>query len=98
MGPRWEEFKKPQEHLYFFTGDQLAALCASLGLKPRARERAGKYARLDFALSRFKRGDGVLFPVARAVRFMLKLLGYEECVVYINPRDKLHLLCQKEKC
>ncbi|NTV52028.1 MAG: class I SAM-dependent methyltransferase [Candidatus Firestonebacteria bacterium] len=97
MGPRWEEFKKPQEHLYFFTGKQLASLCASLGLTPQGREWAGKYARLDFALSRFKRGDGILFPVARAGRFMLKMMGLEACVIYVNPRDKLHLLCQKER-
>jgi SAM-dependent methyltransferase len=97
MGPRWEEFKKPQEHLYFFTGAQLAALCRSLGLAPSAREWAGKYARWDFALSRFKRGDGILFPVARAAQFVLKMMGLEHGVVYVNPRDKLHLLCQKER-
>jgi SAM-dependent methyltransferase len=97
MGPRWEEFKKPQEHLYFFTGKQLAALCARLGLMPRQREWAGKYARLDFALARFKRGDGMLFPLARAGRFALKMLGLENFVVYINPRDKLHLFCRKER-
>jgi hypothetical protein len=82
---------------YFFTGRQLAEVCRSLGLAPKSREWAGKYAQWDFALSRFKPGDGILFPVARAGRFLLKTMGWLNAVVYINPRDKVHLLCQKEK-
>lgn len=96
LGPRWEEYKKPQEHLYFFTGAQLAYWLQTTGFKPILKERAGKYASLDFAFSRFQPGDGLMFLGARAARRIIRLAGMGTGVMYINPRDKLHLLCQKE--
>lgn len=95
MGPRWEEYKKPQEHLYFFTGAQLRRLVKSLGFDLITARREGKYASLGFALSRFKPGDGLLYWLARLAGFVIRRLGWWRRVVYINPRDKLHLICRR---
>ncbi len=95
MGPRWEEFKKPQEHLYFFTGAQLQRLVISLGFEIIATKREGKYASLGFAFSRFKPGDGLWYLLARAAGRLIRILGWERKVVYINPGDKLHFICRR---
>jgi SAM-dependent methyltransferase len=97
MGPRWEEYKKPQEHLYFFTGRQLQAELQRRGFRVRHREWAGKYASLDFAFSRFKPGDGLTYGLGRAGLALAGALGLKHSVFYINPMDKLHILCQKER-
>ncbi|MBN1595702.1 class I SAM-dependent methyltransferase [candidate division FCPU426 bacterium] len=96
MGARWEELKKPQEHLYFFTRRQLETMLTAFGLQPLYRGWAGKYASLDFALSRFQPGDGWLYLPARFARRLLRICGGLPWVLYVNPRDKLHLLCRKE--
>jgi SAM-dependent methyltransferase len=96
QGPRWEEYKKPQEHLYFFTFRQLARLLRELGFEVRDRQWAGKYASLAFACSRFKPGDGWIHPLACAAGAVLRGLGQAEAVWYINPRDKRHVLARKK--
>jgi SAM-dependent methyltransferase len=96
LGPAWEEFKKPQEHLYFFTGSQLTRLLGTLGLRTRRSRYEGKYASLKFAFSRFKPGDGLLHWGTRLAGKMVQALGLEQRVVYVNPWDKLHLLARKE--
>ncbi|MCD4813259.1 class I SAM-dependent methyltransferase [bacterium] len=96
MGVRWEEFKKPQEHLYFFTRSQLVRLCQSLGLQIESASRAGKYASLGFAFSRFQSGDGILYWGARFAIWLFGVIGLLKLVVYINPQDKLHLICRKK--
>lgn len=97
MGSRWEEYKKPQEHLYFFTAKQLAKMCQQLGLRIEKKTTAGKYASLQFALSRFKPGDGFFYWAARIAALLLKGLGRLNQVVYINPYDKFHLVCRKSE-
>jgi SAM-dependent methyltransferase len=95
LGPRWEEFKKPQEHLYFFTARQLQRLLAQLGLQVTRQRYEGKYASLKFAFSRFKPGDGLLPGAMGLAGKMVQALGLEDRVAYINPFDKLHLLARK---
>jgi SAM-dependent methyltransferase len=95
MGPGWEEYQKPEEHLYFFTARQLLALLRALGFAPVARQWAGKYASLDFAFSRFRREDGLLFYPAWLARTLLRGLGLQKTVAYVNPMDKRHLLVRK---
>lgn len=96
LGSRWEEFKKPREHLYFFTGSQLKRLLAALGLRVMRRRYEGKYASLKFAFSRFKPGDGLLHGASRLAWKLTQTMGWENSVAYINPHDKLHLLARKE--
>ncbi len=95
LGPRWEEFKKPEEHLYFFTGRQLERLLARLGLRVLGRRYEGKYASLKFAFSRFKPGDGPLHGASRLAGKLARALGLEDRVAYVNPFDKLHVVAQK---
>ncbi|MEW6516667.1 MAG: class I SAM-dependent methyltransferase [candidate division FCPU426 bacterium] len=97
LGPAWEEFKKPREHLHYFTGRQLRRLLADLGLQVKAGRYEGKYASLQFAFSRFKPGDGVLYGASRLAAALARWLGQEASVVYVNPYDKLHLLARKER-
>lgn len=96
LGPRWEEYKKPREHLYFFTGAQLERLLARLGFGIVHRGWAGKYASLDFALSRFKPGDGWAHALAAGVKTGMQSLGLSQKVCYINPFDKRHLVARKQ--
>jgi len=96
QGPRWEEYKKPQEHLYFFTYAQLARLLAELGFTVQARHWAGKYASVAFACSRFKPEDGWIYPLACAAGTILGAVGLAERVWYVDPRDKRHVLARKE--
>jgi SAM-dependent methyltransferase len=95
-GRRWEEYQKPEEHLYFFTGRQLEHLLSGLGVTVVRRKWEGKYASLQFAFSRFRPGDGWLYFLARSGQGLARLTGLAQQVVYVNPFDKLHLLCQKE--
>lgn len=95
MGSKWEEYKKPEEHLYFFTAGQLASQARPLGLDLVHREWAGKYARLDFALARFKPGDGLFYAIFQAGLKAVRRLNWEKKIAYINPRDKRHLIFRK---
>jgi SAM-dependent methyltransferase len=89
LGPRWVEYQKPEEHIYFFRRGDLEALLLESGFDVLDRTTAGKYVPIAFALSRL----GAYVPLAPTLARALGRLGAR--TVYVDPLDKMHLIARR---
>lgn len=90
MQSKWVEYQKPEEHLYFFGAKGLSKIMDTIGLKPIAITRAGKYVSIGFALNRLK-------SYTRLFGYVEHMLGnaITSKYIYINPLDKMFILAKK---
>jgi 2-polyprenyl-3-methyl-5-hydroxy-6-metoxy-1,4-benzoquinol methylase len=89
FGTGWIEYQKPEEHIYFFRRDDLRALLDRTGFILAAESTAGKYVPLGFALERLA-AYAKVFRVAKRLAWRV---GAQ--TVYVDPLDKMHLLCRR---
>jgi SAM-dependent methyltransferase len=90
VGPKWVEYEKPEEHLYFFEKGILIKILNDIGFETVAATTAGKYVSIGFAINRLRSYSSIFGGIS-------KLMGenFANRYVYINPFDKMFLLARK---
>jgi 2-polyprenyl-3-methyl-5-hydroxy-6-metoxy-1,4-benzoquinol methylase len=94
LGPRWEEFRRVREHIYFFSRHTLAETVRKAGFDVLRVERADKIFNLGPAIQRLKyyTWDGVV--TSFAARLVYKL-GLDKLRVNVNPLTKMTVYARK---
>jgi 2-polyprenyl-3-methyl-5-hydroxy-6-metoxy-1,4-benzoquinol methylase len=86
LGPRWVEYRKPEEHIYFFRRQDLRALLEDAGFEVIDQTTAGKEVAIGFALGRLEAYHRVFGWVARLAGPVARR------TLYVDPLDKMHLV------
>ena len=94
LGPRWEEFRRVREHIYFFSKRTLAEMLGKAGFDVLRVERADKIFYLGPAIQRLKyyTWDGVFTSFAASLVYRL---GLDKLRVNVNPLTKMTVYARK---
>jgi 2-polyprenyl-3-methyl-5-hydroxy-6-metoxy-1,4-benzoquinol methylase len=92
LGSKWVEFKKPQEHFFYFSASALAQLLEDNGFKIVFKGSVGKVVSLGFIINRLRTYNKHIFGFLSKIINVPKL---ENLCFYLNPMDKIHLCAQK---
>jgi len=90
VGKKWVEYEKPQEHLYFFGLKSISRILENIGFRIIKTTTVGKYITVAFMLNRLNSYSGIFALIGRAIGN--KSRGQH---IYIDPRDKMHILARK---
>ncbi len=96
LGPRWEEFRRVREHIYFFSRRTMASMLRKAGLDVVRTESADKVFYLGPAIQRLKyyTWDGA---VTSAAARLVHKLGLDKVRVNVNPLTKMTVYaCKRE--
>ncbi|MBC7262807.1 MAG: class I SAM-dependent methyltransferase [Chloroflexi bacterium] len=95
LGPRWEEFRRVREHLYFFSPRTLAAMLDRVGFVVLKTESADKFFYLGPAVRRMRYylWDSVATDILYRIVHRLRL---DKVRLNVNPFTKVALYARKE--
>lgn len=90
MGRRWMEYAKPTEHIIFFSRETIRRALERSGFEVIAWTTAGKWVGWDFLFDRLK----AAVPMLQRIKSLGSRVS-KAPALYIDPRDKLHVLARK---
>jgi len=94
LGPRWEEFRRVREHLYFFSRQTLKAMLWKTGFEILKVESADKVFYLGPAVRRLRyyTYDGL---ITNTLAKLVKQLNLEHVRVNVNPFTKMAVYARR---
>jgi 2-polyprenyl-3-methyl-5-hydroxy-6-metoxy-1,4-benzoquinol methylase len=93
LGKRLEDFRRVNEHLYFFTKKTISTLLEQEGFKVMDVKYNGHTFRLDFLANRLK---NVSLTGGRFITFLVNLFGLSKSRINLNPRTKILIFARKK--
>lgn len=92
LGKKWVEFKKPKEHIYFFSKKILIKFLQKNSFVAIKSKMVGKIVSLEFAIKRLQTYNKQFFEIMEP---LINLFHLEDIYLSINPCDKIMIIARK---